>query len=141
MEHIVFFFDFSLMVILMVLIYVVYLLTFMGASMFLRRFLVDNQLLEFLWTVFPIFIIFGLAFPSIRILYLIDEIKHPALTCKAMGHQWFWSYEYSDFGGISFDSYIVTDRIFRLLSVDNCFILPVGVKVRLLIRSFDVLHS
>lgn len=110
-------------------------------SSLINRFLLDNQLLEFLWTVLPVLIIFTLAFPSIRILYLMDEIKNPTLTFKALGHQWFWRYEYSDFKLFEFDSYIISGSLVRLLEVDNSLVIPLGLKVRLLIRSFDVLHS
>lgn len=81
-----------------------------------------------------------MAFPSLRILYLIDEIKNPVLTFKVIGHQWFWSYEYTDFNILEFDRYMV-DGNFRLLEVDNVFCIPLRQKVRLLVRSFDVLHS
>lgn len=82
-----------------------------------------------------------LAFPSIRILYLMDEIKNPTLTFKALGHQWFWSYEYRDFKLFEFDSYMILGGMVRLLEVDNSLVIPLGLKIRLLIRSFDVLHS
>nr|YP_086816.1 cytochrome c oxidase subunit II [Trialeurodes vaporariorum]AAU14222.1 cytochrome oxidase subunit II [Trialeurodes vaporariorum] len=141
MEYMTFFFDFSFMVILMVLVFVIYMLVFLTFGSLVNRFLLDNQFLEFLWTVFPVLIIFMLAFPSIRILYLMDEMKNPTLTFKALGHQWFWSYEYSDFKLFEFDSYMILGGMVRLLEVDNSLVIPLGLKIRLLISSFDVLHS
>lgn len=140
MEEIVFFYDFSFLVISFILIFVVYLIFFLGWVGWIRRYLLDNQVLEFVWTALPLFILLFLAFPSIRILYLMDEAQHPGLSCKVMGHQWFWSYEYRDFKLIEFDSYIV-HNLARLLEVDNSFVLPILIKVRLLVSSFDVLHS
>lgn len=124
----------------MVLVFVVYIIVVIFINLFISRFMLDNQLLEFFWTVFPMLILLLLAFPSLRILYIMDEIKNPLLTFKVIGHQWFWSYEYSDFKLLEFDSYIV-DGNFRLLETDNSFYVPFNQKIRLLVRSFDVLHS
>jgi len=79
-----------------------------------------------------------------------DEIVDPALTIKCVGHQWYWSYEYSDFeskmGNINFDSYMVPEDELefgelRLLEVDNRIVLPVNTHIRVLVTAADVLHS
>lgn len=75
-----------------------------------------GHLIEFLWTIAPAFILGGIALPSFRLLYLMDEIIEPLLTVKAIGNQWYWSYEYSD---LLFDSYSSFDYDPRLLNVDN----------------------
>lgn len=139
-DQIVFFYDFSFLVISMILIFVVYMMFVFATMSLLNRFIIDNQTLEFIWTILPLLILVFIAFPSIRILYLMDEVKGPVVTCKVIGHQWFWSYEYSDFNHIEFDSYIVFNFI-RLLEVDNFFVLPIASKIRVIVRSFDVLHS
>lgn len=87
-----------------------------------------------------------IALPSLRLLYLLDEIRTPSLTLKTVGHQWYWSYEYSDFNSIEFDSYIIpqnelNNNNFRLLEVDNRIILPINLKIRILISAADVIHS
>lgn len=87
-----------------------------------------------------------IALPSLRLLYLLDEVGSPGLTLKTVGHQWYWSYEYSDFRDLEFDSYMVptTDLPlsgFRLLDVDNRVVLPFTTQVRLLVRAADVIHS
>jgi len=87
-----------------------------------------------------------LALPSLRLLYLIDEVSGPSLTLKTIGHQWYWSYEYSDFNKLDFDSYIVpTDELnvgqYRLLEVDNRAVVPIFSEVRLLVTAADVIHS
>nr|NP_038168.1 cytochrome c oxidase subunit 2 [Synura synuroidea]AAF36934.1 cytochrome c oxidase subunit 2 [Synura synuroidea] len=111
----------------------------------------DFNLLEIVWTLFPAIILLFLAIPSFTLLYSLDELIDPDLTLKIIGHQWYWTYEYSDFSSmtngesINFDSYMVSsnDLIkggFRLLEVDNRVILPVLTHIRLLITAADVIH-
>ena len=107
--------------------------------------------IEVVWTVTPSIILMVIAVPSFALLYSIDEVIDPAVTLKVIGHQWFWSYEYSDYvdldgNGIFFDSYMVSDDdlVFgqvRLLEVDNRVVLPSNTHVRILVTSTDVLHS
>lgn len=67
-----------------------------------------GTVIEFLWTITPAFILVAIAFPSLRLLYLTDSVIDPAITVKVIGHQWYWSTEYSDYGDtISFDSYMI----------------------------------
>jgi len=106
----------------------------------------EHQLIEFLWTLFPGVILIFLAIPSLKTLYFLDESIFRFLTLKILGHQWYWSYEYSDFKDFSFDSYIVpTNDLkigqFRLLESSNVLILPMKIITRLLISSTDVIHS
>jgi len=91
----------------------------------------------------PAIILLFIAFPSLRILYLIDEIRNPLITLKRIGHQWYWKYEYSNFLNIEFDSYIQPQIInkFRLLEVDNNIIIPINCQIRVLVTAADVLHS
>nr|UNJ18862.1 cytochrome c oxidase subunit 2 [Cyanidioschyzonaceae sp. 1 FvB-2021] len=110
-----------------------------------------GTLIELIWTIVPIFILVLIAVPSFALLYSIDEIINPAITVKAVGHQWYWSYEYSDYIGengeiVNFDSYIIPEEDleagqFRLLEVDNRIIIPVNVHVRVIVTSADVIHS
>jgi cytochrome c oxidase subunit 2 len=106
----------------------------------------EAQEIETVWTVLPGVILLFLAFPSLRLLYLIDEVSEPTITLKAIGHQWYWRYEYSDFFNLEFDSYIIpTEDLecgqFRLLEVDNRVVVPMGVEVRVLVSSADVIHA
>lgn len=105
-----------------------------------------NTMLEAVWTLVPVLILLGIAYPSFRLLYYMDVAPNADLTIKAVGHQWYWSYEYPDHGNFEFDSYIVPDKELkpdqlRLLSVDNPVYVPVGKNVRLLTTSTDVIHS
>nr|YP_009034273.1 cytochrome c oxidase subunit II [Leiolepis reevesii]AHZ61475.1 cytochrome c oxidase subunit II [Leiolepis reevesii] len=102
--------------------------------------------LESLWTLLPIIILIFLASPSMRTLYLLEDPECPHLTIKTMGHQWYWSYEYSDFSDVEFDSYMIKEQDLengmpRLLETDNRMVFPTQVLVRLLISAEDVLHS
>lgn len=104
--------------------------------------------LEFVWTVLPSVILALIAVPSFLLLYSMDEVIDPALTFKAIGHQWYWSYEYSDYADkeISFDSYMLPTAelyfgSFRLLEVDNSIVLPADTHIRLIVTADDVLHS
>ncbi len=109
--------------------------------------------LEWVWTFIPTLILLVLVVPSLYLLYSYDKpyVTAPYLTFKAIGHQWYWSYEYWDYthangGTVTFDSYMVheDDLDFgqlRLLEVDRRVVLPAGVCIRLLTTSTDVLHS
>lgn len=105
-----------------------------------------NTLLELLWTTVPILILVVIAIPSFKLLFFVDRAQNPAMTIKVTGHQWYWSYEYPDNKDVSFDSAIVDTKDLkagepRLLTVDNPVIVPVGVKIRVLVTSTDVIHS
>lgn len=106
----------------------------------------ESHELELFWTLTPTFILLIIGFPSIRLLYLLDEVYKPRITLKTIGHQWYWSYEYSDFNQFEFDSYIIPStqneiRKSRLVEVDNQIIIPINTQVRNLVSSADVLHS
>ena len=89
--------------------------------------------------------------PFFSLLYAIDEVANPEITIKVVGHQWYWSYEYTDAcktdgESIIFDSYILNSDdlilgILRLLEVDNRLVLPTNTHIRVIITSADVLHS
>ncbi|MDC9700921.1 MAG: cytochrome c oxidase subunit II [Alphaproteobacteria bacterium] len=105
-----------------------------------------NTAIEVIWTVIPILILIVIAVPSFRLLYFERVIPEAAMTIKAIGHQWYWSYEYPDHEDVSFDSVMVEDEDLkagqpRLLAVDQELIVPVGKVVRLLVTASDVIHS
>jgi cytochrome c oxidase subunit 2 len=118
-----------------------------------RRYLVDKhsvhgQLLELLWTVTPAIVLLLIALPSFRLLYVMDEIIDPLVSIKAIGRQWYWTYEYSDYplSSHAYDSYIIPDAELslgnlRVLEVDHPLILPIDTHIRLLTTATDVMHS
>lgn len=102
--------------------------------------------LEIIWTIIPSVILAFIAVPSFALLYSMDEVVNPAVTIKAIGHQWYWSYEYSDGeDAINFDSYMLPEGDLkegqlRLLEVDNPIYIPVNTHVRVIVTAADVLH-
>lgn len=105
-----------------------------------------NTTVEVLWTVIPVVILVLIAIPSFKLLYYSDTIPKADLTVKAIGHQWYWSYEYPDHGNFSFDATILADDELkegqpRLLSVDNRVVVPVNKVVRVQVTADDVLHA
>lgn len=105
-----------------------------------------NTLLEMVWTAIPVIILLAIAIPSIRLLYYQDRVANPEMTIKAIGHQWYWSYEYPDHGGITFDAIMKEEGELaegepRLLATDNAVVLPAGVDIRILATADDVIHA
>lgn len=146
MEQLIFFHDHSLLILIIITVLVGYLIISLFFNSFINRFLLDGQMLEVIWTVLPAITLVFIALPSLRLLYLLDEVGSPGLTLKTVGHQWYWSYEYSDFRDLEFDSYIIPTQDlaldgFRLLDVDNRVVIPYLTQVRLLVSSADVIHS
>uniref|UniRef100_UPI00315C96B3 cytochrome c oxidase subunit 2 n=1 Tax=Libellula melli TaxID=3137713 RepID=UPI00315C96B3 len=146
MEQLHYFHDHTMMVLTIITIIVAYVMGAMFFNKDINRNLLDGQKIETIWTILPVFVLVVIAMPSLRLLYLLDEVSEPSLTLKTMGHQWYWSYEYSDFKQIEFDSYMIPynemDNMgFRLLEVDNRTTLPMQTQVRILITAADVLHS
>nr|QZP40982.1 cytochrome c oxidase subunit 2 [Geoscapheus dilatatus]QZP40995.1 cytochrome c oxidase subunit 2 [Geoscapheus dilatatus] len=146
MEQLIYFHDHTLMIITMILMVVTYMMMMLIHNKFTNRFLLEGQLIEVAWTIAPAIILIFIAIPSLRLLYLMDEINNPSITLKTIGHQWYWSYEYSDFLKVEFDSYMIPQsemnkNNFRLLDVDNRASLPMNTFIRIIITATDVLHS
>jgi len=116
-----------------------------------HKYLTHGTLIELIWTITPAIILIFIAFPSFKLLYLMDEVNDPSMTLLVEGHQWYWSYQYPDFLDandefIEFDSYIIPESdleegTLRLLEVDNRVILPELTHIRVLITAGDVIHA
>nr|YP_009045340.1 cytochrome c oxidase subunit II [Parasarpa dudu]AHA03691.1 cytochrome c oxidase subunit II [Parasarpa dudu] len=145
MEQIIFFHDHTLIILIMITILVSYLMISLFFNKYTNRFLLEEQMIELIWTILPAITLIFIALPSLRLLYLLDELNTPLITLKSIGHQWYWSYEYSDFNNVEFDSYMIQSpnnlNNFRLLDVDNRIILPMNNQIRILITATDVIHS
>ena len=105
-----------------------------------------NTLIEVLWTVVPILILIVIAVPSFKLLYYADKAAKPELTIKAIGKQWYWSYEYPDNGNFTFDATIIPENEIkqgqhRLLETDNVVVVPVDTNIRVLVTAADVIHA
>nr|YP_007183078.1 cytochrome c oxidase subunit II [Plecturocebus donacophilus]YP_008379206.1 cytochrome c oxidase subunit II [Plecturocebus cupreus]ACP19593.1 cytochrome c oxidase subunit 2 [Plecturocebus donacophilus]AGQ42560.1 cytochrome c oxidase subunit II [Plecturocebus cupreus] len=146
MEELIAFHDHALMIIFLISSLVLYIISLMLTTKLTHTSTMNAQEIEIIWTILPAIILIMIALPSLRILYMTDEFNKPYLTLKAIGHQWYWSYEYSDYEDLAFDSYIMPTYFlepgeFRLLEVDNRTTLPMEADIRMLISSQDVLHS
>ena len=143
----VFFYDFIILILTVIIILVGILIVFRLKNKVVEVNLLENQLLEIIWTILPGLILILIALPSLRLLYLLEESYSSEVTIKVTGLQWYWSYEIfneSKLNSIEWDSYILPESAegsFRLLDVDNRTILPFFTNIRLLVTSSDVLHS
>ena len=116
-----------------------------------HKYMNHGTLIELIWTITPAVILILIAFPSFKLLYLMDEVMDPSLVIYGEGHQWYWSYQYPDFTNvdnefIEFDSYIVPDADLekgglRMLEVDNRVIIPELTHTRFVVSAADVIHS
>lgn len=116
-----------------------------------NKYLNHGTLIELIWTITPALILILIAFPSFKLLYLMDEVTDPNLTVIVEGHQWYWSYQYIDFLNsedeyIEYDSYLVPESDLdagglRMLEVDNRVILPELTHTRFMVTAADVIHS
>nr|YP_010000940.1 cytochrome c oxidase subunit II [Atrichornis clamosus]QOD96865.1 cytochrome c oxidase subunit II [Atrichornis clamosus]USH58167.1 cytochrome c oxidase subunit II [Atrichornis clamosus] len=145
MEELIKFHDHALMVALAICSLVLYMLTLTLTGK-LTSSTVDAQEIEVIWTILPAAVLIMLALPSLQILYMMDEVNEPILTLKAIGHQWYWTYEYTDLKDLTFDSYMTptTDLPlghYRLLEVDHRVVVPTEAPVRVIVTADDVLHS
>nr|AFU50161.1 cytochrome c oxidase subunit II [Necydalis ulmi] len=146
MEQLIFFHDHTLLILIIITILVAQMLVTLFFNKFSHRFLLEGQLIEIVWTIMPAVILLFIALPSLRLIYILDEINNPLITIKTIGHQWYWSYEYSDFKNIEFDSYLLPNNEaknfnFRLLDVDNRIIIPFESQIRMIVTASDVIHS
>jgi cytochrome c oxidase subunit 2 len=122
-----------------------------SASPLSHKYYNHGTLVELIWTITPAMVLIALALPSFKLLYLSDEVITPSMTIKAVGHQWYWSYEYSDYideagDPVEYDAYMVPESDLeegqlRLLEVDNRVVLPVDTHVRFVVTGADVIHD
>lgn len=151
-EEFHYFHDFTNSILIFILVFVGFMIASILNNVIINKNLLEGQLIECIWTLIPGIILIQIALPSLTLLYLLDDSPEASITVKAIGHQWYWEYEYSDHWsfkraqGVKFDSYIIPERdlekgIFRQLEVDNRLVLPSIIPVRVLISRADVLHA
>nr|YP_010890148.1 cytochrome c oxidase subunit II [Stephanomia amphytridis]WJJ70196.1 cytochrome c oxidase subunit 2 [Stephanomia amphytridis] len=146
-EQLVFFHDNVMFIIVVITILVGWMMVSSFINKHYYKYLIHGTIIEVIWTIIPAVILLFIAFPSLQLLYSLDEITDPSLTIKAIGHQWYWSYEYSDIEeeSIEFDSYMIPSSDLekgdlRLLEVDNRVIIPLNTEIRVVITGADVIH-
>jgi cytochrome c oxidase subunit 2 len=151
-EEFQYFHDFTNMILLFVLVYVGHIMASITVNSIVNKGLLEGQLIECVWTIIPGLILIQIALPSLSLLYLLEDSPYADFTLKAIGHQWYWEYEYCDCWAVNnkqtliFDSYMTPETelesgMFRQLDVDNRVVLPLNRQIRVLVTSGDVLHS
>nr|YP_009158307.1 cytochrome c oxidase subunit II [Neomysis japonica]AKO62607.1 cytochrome c oxidase subunit II [Neomysis japonica] len=146
MEELILFHDHTMVILVAITVFVMYMMSMFTVNVFTDKFLLENHKIEVIWTVLPAVLLLFIGFPSLRLLYILDETSPSMITLKVIGHQWYWSYEYSDTLDLEFDSYMLpSDEAmmdqFRVLDVDNRIILPINTPIRVIVSAADVLHS
>nr|AGC22298.1 cytochrome c oxidase subunit II [Trigonopteryx hopei] len=146
MEQLSMFHDYTMTMIIMIMIIVTYSMSYMIMNKYLTKNLLHGHKIETIWTMLPAMTLIFIAMPSIRLLYMMDDSINPLITIKSIGRQWYWSYEYSDFNNIEFDTYMMSESMlnnnsFRTLEIDNRTVLPMNSEIRMLTSASDVLHS
>nr|WOW99011.1 cytochrome c oxidase subunit II [Dictyopharidae sp. 1 WQW-2023a] len=144
MEQLLFFHDHTMMFLISITMTVSMMMMSTMKNKLSSNTILENQMLETIWTIIPAIILVFIAMPSIKILYLMEELINPWITIKIIGHQWYWSYEYSDMNKKEFESYMMNNpekKTFRLIEVDNRMVMPFSTQMRMIITSMDVIHS
>lgn len=115
------------------------------------KYIKHGQVIEIVWTILPALVLLVIAFPSFTLLYLCDGVISPAMTIKAIGLQWYWKYEYSDFINesgetVEFESYLIPEDMLedgqlRMLDTDTSIVCPIDTHIRFIVTSADVIHD
>lgn len=140
-DNLIFFHDHVIFILVIVRSLVLY---FLVISYVLESYVLgvsEGHDIEFLWTVLPALLLLFIAFPSLKLLYVVDEDYKYSFSYKVVGHQWYWSYEYSDFFKLEVDSYLLFTEGGRLLDTEDRLFVPWGIPLRFIVTSQDVIHS
>ena len=145
-RELLFFHDYVLILMVLILVVVLYSLFISMVSPYTNLYLLQGQVVETVWTIIPIFFLLFIGYPSLQILYTLEEIKDVDWTVKVVGHQWYWRYEFNNYFKFSFDSFMIPTNelefgLPRLLEVDNRLVLPYRQIIRVLVSSRDVIHA
>jgi len=138
------FHDYMIFFLIWILIFTSYVFYIVSTNYWLDLVTMDSHGLEFVWTVIPMVILIFIAFPSLYLLYLAEEISFPTLRVQVVGHQWYWDYQYLVYSKrVEFNSYMggSSSVSYHNLDVDNRLVLPVGSRILFIVGSRDVLHS
>nr|APZ75588.1 cytochrome c oxidase subunit 2 [Agenioideus sp. SJW-2017] len=139
--------DYNMMLLISTMLLISYFIFNLFYNKFTSRNILHGNMLEIIWTLLPMVVLFDMAIPSLKVLYYMENMQLFMYTVKSIGHQWYWSYEYFDNNFmVMYDSYMINTidlpkSGFRLLEVDNRLVLPNMVPVRNVVTSSDVIHS
>ena len=136
---------------------IVYIMYYLLRNTKFYKHLSEGTLTETVWSIVPAFLLVVLAVPSIKILYIIEDIKSPTVTFKVIAHQWYWTYVAPLFKNLSFslkgtevrsyefdsvlEPYSLERESPRLLGCSRELFVPVKTTSRFVITSTDVIHS
>ena len=116
----------------------------------------ENTTVEILWTIIPVFILLGMAWPATKTVLAMKDTSNSDITIKATGYQWKWGYDYLKGEGegirlvsnlstpkdqIDGDKQAARSQTSYLLEVDDPLVVPVGKKIRILTTANDVIHA
>lgn len=141
MEQLMYFHDHAIIVLILITVLTIYIVLSVIVSKTFNKYMIEGQEIETVWTILPAILLLFIALPSMKTLYLIEDTKNPSLTVKAIGHQWYWSYEYTGLKEINVDRFIERSKLSRLLKVREPILIPVITSTRVLVTSADVIHS
>lgn len=140
-EHLIFFHDHRMIILTCITILSLYMIIISICGISFNRFLLEAQELELFWTIIPAFILFFIALPSLKTLYIMEENFNPVMTIKSIGYQWYWGYEYSEIDNLRFNRIIIKNNLIRLINTSNHLVIPIITPVQILVSSKDVIHS
>lgn len=150
--------DHIITIIFIIIFFISYIIIFIIINLKSYKFLSEGTIIETIWSIIPALLLIILVLPSIKVLYIIEDVKSPSLTFKIIAHQWYWSYvspffknlrfissenkilSYFEYDSIMEEFSILIDRP-RLLNCSSSLFLPINTTSRLLITSTDVIHS
>lgn len=134
--------NYIILIIFIIIIFIIYINIYIYLNKFINKILIENNIIEIIWTIIPIIIILFIALPSIKTLYINNELKNNIISIKIISNQWFWYYEYLNFNN-KFNSYIIINNNFNfyIIETDNRIIIPFNFPIQLIITSIDVIHS
>jgi cytochrome c oxidase subunit 2 len=140
-EHILFFHDHAMIILILITVLTLHLVVSLMKTKKFNKFIIEGQEIETIWTILPALILVFIAVPSLKTLYLIEDIKRPRITIKVTGHQWYWSYEYTSLNLTETENFIENSNIIRLIKTREILYLPINILIRALVTSADVIHS
>jgi cytochrome c oxidase subunit 2 len=139
-EHLMFFHDHVILTLIIIIILILYLVISLTKIRLFNRLIYEGQEIETIWTLTPAFILIIIALPSIKVLYMIEEIKNKSFILKTIGHQWYWSYE-NTLTNLEADSFLTENHHIRLLKTTENINIPANLISQVIVSSEDVIHS
>nr|QGI24273.1 cytochrome c oxidase subunit II [Physidae sp. PE4]QYB18823.1 cytochrome c oxidase subunit 2 [Physidae sp. P3S_19] len=139
MEEMIMFHDHAMSILVAIFVFVVLIGCKFTFSSYSSRLMIENHMLETIWTIVPAIVLILLAGPSLVLLYLLDDVPSEGLMLKVVGSQWYWTTESGN--NTMTECYLKSDSLVRNLEVDSPIILRAQLNYSSMVTSSDVLHS